>query len=84
MSYRCGIGPGLAALGMEPGEPRVTCDGCGLRTGVTKASGMPYAWFLNRKGPPGWKSTRTADGATSHDLCPRCKDGSVRETEPKP
>lgn len=71
MSYRCGVGPGIP--GVEPDEPRITCDKCGLRHGVAMASGMPYAWFLNGQGPPKWKTARNQDDKRT-DLCPCCKE----------
>ena len=79
MSYRAGVGVELARmLRWEAGDPRIICDGCGLIHGVTARSGMPYRWFLNRKGPPGWKSTRGATTRSgSYDLCPRCKKAEL-------
>ncbi len=56
MSYHCGIGPGMRALGMEPCDPHIKCDTCGLVRSVetSRDMGRPAAWFLNRKKAPGW------------------------------
>jgi hypothetical protein len=49
MSYRCGIGEALARqLGMEAGDPRLVCDGCGAtstegRAGMNRRSGFSTA-----------------------------------------
>jgi hypothetical protein len=76
MSYRCGVGPGIK--GIEPGPPGITCDSCGLRTGVTNRHGMPLGWFMNNKPVPGgWKLVRDPDGIRRKDYCPRCKDSSM-------
>ena len=74
MTYRCGIGLGMAAIGIEPGPPHVRCDTCGLRISAETNSGRPKAWLLNRKAPPGWLMIRPSDDATQRrDYCPRCK-----------
>lgn len=76
MSYRSGLGPQLAAtMGVEPGGPRITCDGCGLVRRIPDDR-LPPAWFLDNRAAPGWKLVRTEDGdggVTRQDLCPRCK-----------
>lgn len=67
MTYTCGI---------FGAEPFISCNECGLRRYVTKASGMPFAWFLDNKAAPGWSLKRTegAHGGVSRvDLCPRCR-----------
>jgi hypothetical protein len=69
MSYRCGIGEGMVALGLEPGPPRITCDQCGEVMAVKY--GMPPAWLLNGKAPRGWRSVALKDG-TRRDFCPSC------------
>ena len=66
MGYRCGIGPGLARLGLTPAEPGYYCDVCGRRIDVTKRNGMPYGWLLDGKLPPKWKKTDKGD------TCPVC------------
>jgi hypothetical protein len=80
MSYHAGVGGHLAAmLRVEPGDPRVVCDGCGLVRSVTSPYGIPYRWFLDRyldgKPVPGWFGERTEgpDGVKHLDLCPECK-----------
>lgn len=79
MTYRPGMDRRTAAfLRMEPGHPRVICDGdgCGaVKEGIT-SRGLPPAWLLDRRAPPGWKLTRTEhpDGRIERvDVCPRCK-----------
>lgn len=72
MSYRCGIWEPLAsAMGVEPGGPRVTCDGCGLRV-VVRDDRMPPAWLLDGKPVPGWTMTKDDDGKRT-DLCKTCR-----------
>jgi hypothetical protein len=72
VTYRCGV----AALffGVEPCEPHIKCDGCGLVCRTSKPSGLPYAWFLNNKPAPSWTMRRTEDPFERVDLCPRCKE----------
>lgn len=72
MTYHCGIGPGLAALGLAPDEPHVVCDGCGLRANGTTRDGDAAAWLRNGKAPRGWRLAR--DGDTRRDYCPRCEE----------
>jgi hypothetical protein len=72
MTYRCGIGPGMERLGLEPRDPHIVCDGCGLVRAVTGRGGVPAAWFLADRAAPGWKLVRHAD-ETQTDYCPRCK-----------
>lgn len=72
MSYRCGIEASLASImGVEPGGPRVTCDGCGARV-MVRTDRLPPMWLLDNKAPPGWKMTKDADGKRT-DLCKTCK-----------
>jgi hypothetical protein len=74
MSYRAGIGGGMARLGFEPRDPHIVRDGCGMvRRLDGRTSWAPPAWFLNGKPPPGWGGTRSADGTARTDYCPRCK-----------
>lgn len=66
MGYRCGIG----GLGPADREPALFCNDCGITRPVTKPSGQPYGWFLDRKKAPGW----AMDGATAmrRDYCGEC------------
>lgn len=74
MSYHCGIGSGMQAIGYEPRDAHIECDNCGLVRNIVKPGRMgPPAWFLDGKAAPGWKLVRT--GETRADYCPRCKDG---------
>lgn len=75
MTYHCGIGPGLQMLGLPARDPHISCDGCGKVHGVTSRSGVPYAWFLDSKSPPKWRThRRMVDGAVHRtDYCPDCK-----------
>lgn len=83
MSYRPGMDVRTAhVLGMEAGDPRIICDGCGLVNRVSRPHGVPFAWFMNGKAPPGWRLLRNGD--VRRDFCPRCKESnSVAVTEPK-
>jgi hypothetical protein len=73
MSYRCGIGSTLAAVGgCEPSDPHILCDGCGAVVTIRR----PPAWFLAGKPPRGWRGLRMADGSRRWDLCPRCWRGA--------
>lgn len=75
MSYRAGIGEGLRALGLEPGPPRVMCDGagCSALVVIEGRGGMPPRWFINGKGPPRWKTVRDAYEGRRLDFCPACR-----------
>lgn len=68
MPYRCGVGYGMARLGIQPREPAFYCDDCGRSIPVVPASrvGMPFKWFLDGKLPPKWKKTEKGD------TCPVC------------
>jgi hypothetical protein len=75
VSYRAGItGTMAAVLRVEPTEPCIVCDGCGLRRTVysQRGIGAPAAWFLDRKPAPGWELVRVAD-ERGWDYCPACK-----------
>lgn len=77
MSYRCGLGPELAAvLGTDAGPPRLTCDGCGLRRPATKSNGMPYKWLLDNRKAPGWRLVKEGD-MPRRDYCPACTPPKV-------
>lgn len=71
MSYQCGIGPSMRALGIQPRDPHIVCDGCGA-TRVITSSHVPPAWFLDGKPPPKWRLLRKHDGSNRWDLCPTC------------
>lgn len=65
MGYHCGIGLGMAALGIAPRDPHVTCDGDGcvaVENGLTARDDWPKAWMRNGKAPPGWKLVPVPDG----------------------
>ena len=70
----------LVGLPEHPCEPHITCDSCGIVHSVTTRDGHPYAWFLNRKGPPGWKQWNNQDGLARHK-CKRCADAPPSEPE---
>jgi hypothetical protein len=81
MSYRAGIGGTMAAvLRVEPTEPCIICDGCGLRRTVyqNRNSYAPAAWLLNGKAAPGWKGGRNEDGRRT-DWCRNCKANHKEE-----
>ncbi len=75
MTYRAGLGLGMAKLGFTPGPPHVFCDTCGCRRSAETKSGGPAAWLLKRKAPPGWLLIRSeSNGEISRlDYCPHCK-----------
>ena len=86
MSYRCAIGQGMEAIGVEPGEARFTCDGCGMRRPVVSPTSnnlMPPKWFFAGKPPPGWRGVRMHDGSKRWDLCPRCWKAPTQPKEPQ-
>lgn len=73
MTYRAGIGAQVAALlGVEPGPPRIICDGCGAVRLLTDRNGFgPPSWFLDRKAPPGWQ--QSGEGTEQKHMCKACK-----------
>ncbi len=74
MSYRVGVGGGMAALGFQPRDPAIICDGCGLVRPVVAPGRMgPPAWFLDDKAPPKWKQWKRLEDGQRLDFCPRCK-----------
>lgn len=73
MTYHAGLGLGMAAFGLAPWEPHVTCDGCGARRSGETRSGAPAAWLRKRKAPPGWLLIRTEEPFHREDYCPACK-----------
>ena len=75
MSYRCGIGAGLWAYGLEPGPPRIMCDTCGFKL-VIRGDRLPPKWLLDNRAAPRWKLVRTEDAnghVTRVDTCPTCR-----------
>jgi hypothetical protein len=72
MSYHCGIGPGMASIGVPPRDPHITCDTCGIPKWVP-TDRYPPRWFRDMKAPPGWTLVR-ADGGRRVDTCPKCKE----------
>ena len=79
MSYRAGIGAGMARIGFTPGEPHIQCDGCGAVRLVAGKTSYAPAWFLAGRAPPGWRGVRTHDGEKRWDLCPRCWKGAQND-----
>ena len=74
MSYRCGIYEPLASvMGVEPGPPRITCDGCGIKH-VLRENKLPPKWFLDGKAPPGWRMDKQRE--VRRDYCRTCKDNN--------
>ena len=53
MTYHAGIGMGMRALGFEPCDPYVTCDGCGVTNWGINYDGMTAAWLRNGTAPKG-------------------------------
>lgn len=77
MTYQCGIGPGMKALGLTPGPPHFRCDDCGTTFEIKR--NPPPAWFLAGKAPRGWV-LECSEGPKKH-YCGRCK---VRHRHPRP
>jgi hypothetical protein len=76
MTYLCGIGAGMAAIGIAQREPQIVCNKCGLVRHIYGTNGFAPNWFLNRKPAPGWSLDRVEheDGRVERtDLCPRCR-----------
>lgn len=71
MSYRAGIGYGMALLGLEPGPPHVFCDHDGCVARVNADGPRQPAWLRNNKPPRGWQLVR-CDGVR-RDYRPRHK-----------
>lgn len=81
MSYRAGIGAGMARLGLLPGEPHIICDGCGVTIPVANGTTFAPRWFLAGKPPPKWRGVRSHDGSKRWDLCHRCWRGPDKRNE---
>ena len=74
MSYRVGVGAGMARIGLMPCDPAIICDGCGLvRQVVAHRMGSAPGWFLDGKPPPRWKAGKRLENGQRQDFCPRCK-----------
>lgn len=75
VTYRCGVGIRMADIGVQPREPHVVCDGCGIKCSAETKTGGPKQWLLKRKAPPGWLMDRTeaAGHIRRKDWCPRCR-----------
>ena len=78
MTYRCGLGRGIAKLtGLEEGPPHIFCDDCGLKLEARTRSGGAPMWLLNQKAPRGWLLIRHEDPTTGvilrEDYCPMCR-----------
>lgn len=71
MTYRCGIGPGMAAIGLAPREPHFECDGDGCDA-VRSVGDFPPRWFLAGKPPPGWRKVPRVDSDLSDHYCRDC------------
>lgn len=74
MSYRCGVFEPLASMmGVDPGGPRLTCDGpdCTARV-IVREGRRPPKWLLDGRAPKGWRNSKSADG-TRYDWCPECR-----------
>ena len=72
MTYRCGVGMRSEAIGLTPGPPQVTCDGCGLVKVAVTATGYMAAWLRKGTTPPGWRKVMHED-MTSEDFCKKCR-----------
>lgn len=72
MTYQCGIGRGMEALGLSPCRPHIRCDGCGLVLDALTKNGLPHRWLLDQTAPRGW-SVRIPEDGQRIDHCPRCK-----------
>ena len=72
MTYRMGIGTRMArAFGLEAGPPYVRCDACAFVRSDTRADGLPCAWLMRGKAPPGW--LRMGEAESRQDFCPTCR-----------
>jgi len=76
MTYKCGIGLGMATIGFTPRDPHVVCDICGTIDNGVRVDGYPKQWLHNGTAPKGWKMVRREmeDGIYRRDYCGRCKD----------
>ncbi len=75
MSYRAGCDARMAAaMGIQPGGPRILCDGPGCDA-VRHIPEWPPQWFIAGKSPPLWHK---ASRQPRRDLCPKCKPAKKR------
>ena len=72
MTYRCGMGAGMARFGFEEGPPHIICDGCGTTLLARTRSGGAPEWLLSGKAPRGWRMQPIEDGYCRKDWCPKC------------
>lgn len=72
MTYRCGMGRGMAQYGFEPGPPRFTCDDCGAVFYVEGYGAAPRFMCKEKPCPPGWKNV-PVDEFKSRHYCKVCK-----------
>lgn len=73
MTYHCGVGARFAAaMGCDPVDAHVVCDGCGkTRSGITK-KGLLTQWMLKGTSPPGWTMMRRGEEQRRVDFCRQC------------
>jgi ribosomal protein L37E len=76
VSYRAGLGAGMTAIGYEPRDPHIVCDGCGAVASVVGKGHLAHDWFLAGRAPRGWRVLRSYEGANRWDLCPRCQEAT--------
>lgn len=85
MTYRCGISPGLEALGVRPDIPHVRCDECGARIDAVTRDGNMTAWLRKGTAPKGWQMIRNDARGGRHrtDYCPRCRTDGKGAARPE-
>lgn len=71
MSYRCGVGAGMAKIGFAPRGPAIVCDGCGAEYKIDIGV-IPPRWFLDGKPPRGWHWANINDSVGRRILCQKC------------
>lgn len=74
MTYRCGVGAGIP--GLEPGEPRITCDSCGAVLTINFRMGPPR-WLRDGRAPPKW-AIAPLDQYRNLHACPSCVELAKR------
>ena len=74
MTYHCGLGAGMARLGLTPRDAYIVCDGCGRREECLTRDGMPKAWMREVGTPRGWRTVRLENGNGKRvDTCKACR-----------